>query len=122
MAKARKMTTKINEMPHLGNYLDELLAKKRVTKAELARAICKSAVTVGGYIVEASLHTRIIWDISKALSHDIFGELSDMLNINGQNNDLQVRSTKDEQIADLKMKVQDLEKEVTIYKSLLLQK
>ncbi len=112
----------MNEMPHLGNYLDELLTKKRVTKAELARAIGKSAVTVGGYIGEASLQTRIIWDISNAIGHDILGELSDILNINGQNNNLQAHSTKDEQIAALKMKVQDLEKEVAIYKGLLLQK
>lgn len=119
------MTTKSNEMPHLGNYLDELLIKKRVTKAELARSINKNAVTVGGYIREASLHTRIIWDISKALDHNILSDLSDKLNlnINGTAADLKGKtSTKDEQIASLKMQVQDLEKEVAIYKGLLLQK
>jgi hypothetical protein len=118
--------SKVNTMPHLGQLMDSKIYETRNTRASIGKLIGKSHITVFGYTEEPSLHARILWDLSKALDFDFFEHLSICLNLNNsvqsKNEENQKNFTKADQITVLEEKVKDLEKELAIYKEIVLKR
>lgn len=113
-------------MPHLGNLVDKKIYETRNTRASVGKLIGKSHLTVYGYTKEPSLHSRILWDLSKALNFDFFEYLSNSLDLNGallkKADENKSMLSKQEYIATLEEKVKDLQKELAIYKEIVLNK
>ena len=115
-----------NKMPHLGNLVDQKIYETHNTRVSIGNLIGKSHLTVYGYTKEASLHSRILWDLSQALNFDFFEHLSKCLNLNGkfddENIDKEKTISKDTTIANLQQQVSDLQKELAIYKEIVFNK
>jgi hypothetical protein len=114
------------KMPHLGNLVDNKIYQSHNTRPSIAKKIGKSHLTVFGYTKEPSLHARILWDLSKALNFDFFEHLSMCLNLNNSavsKNAANTQAvTKSMQITQLEDKIKDLEKELAIYKEIVMNK
>ena len=60
--------------------LKELLQKRRVTHAVLARRMKRSQPTIKGLLERRSIQTYILWELSVALKHNFFTDLAAQLN------------------------------------------
>ena len=109
-----------NKMPHLGRLLDEKLKAAKLTRDDVGKRIGKKGVTVYGYLEEPSLHARILWELSKALNFDFFEYLSQCLHQGASATDKLNDATT--QITQLQNRIADLEKELAIYKEIVLKR
>lgn len=113
-------------MPHLGSFVDKKIYETHNTRASVGKLIGKSHLTVYGYTKEPSLHSRILWDLSKALNFDFFEYLSNSLDLNGglpkMVDEHSSVLSKQQYIAVLEEKIKDLQKELAIYKEIVLNK
>lgn len=98
---------------HIGNIIYKVLTEKKVSKAELARALGKTPVSINSYLKQHSLQARILFNISIALEYDFFEHLSNILN------EKDSKTSKNEEILALKQQITDLQKEISIYTNLL---
>jgi hypothetical protein len=113
-----------NNMPHLGGLINKKIYEKRHTRLSVGKLLGKHQMTVKGYTQEPSVQARILWDLSKALNYDFFEHLSNSLDLNNKKIGAPTSEvlTKSQQIQHLESKVADLEKELAIYKEILVAK
>ncbi len=109
-----------NTMPHLGGLINAKIQEKHLTRDAVGKSIGKKGITVYGYTLESSVQARILWEMSKALDFDFFEHLSKCLH-NGASATDKFNNAQ-EQIAQLQSRITDLEKEVAIYKAIVLKK
>jgi hypothetical protein len=120
------MTTKDNNqngMPHNGNLVYNKVAELQLSNVAIGSAIGRSSVTVGAYFKEPSLHSRILWQLSKAMNYNFLKHLADCFD-NGEA--MQKTISQAAQIANLtqqieeqKLRIRDLETTVAAYKDVL---
>ena len=96
-------------MPHNGSLLYELMKQKRYNKAEFAAALNTNQMAVKRFIEKDSLYTKDLWKASLVLGVNMFSLLA---------NKLPLEIPSDKELA-LQKQVEDLQKEVAIYKGLL---
>jgi len=96
-------------MPHNGNLLQELMKEKRFSKPELATALNTNQMAIKRFIEKNSLYTKDLWNLSLVMGVNMFSLLAGKLPL---------ETPTDKEIA-LQKQVEDLQKEVAIYKGLL---
>jgi transcriptional regulator with XRE-family HTH domain len=102
-----------SEMPHIGSIVKENIEKSRYNQAEIGRFLNISAVGVSRYTAEKSLQCYILWNLSKVFQVNLFEPIGEALALPKPNiispNELL-----------LQQRVIDLEKELAIYKEIVI--
>ena len=99
--------------PHIGAMVRKVMINKAVSQAELARRLQISSSSMAQYFRNSSLQFGILWNLGIALEHDFLTELSNHYPVNISFNE------KSKLVSGLKEKtekINDLEKEIKIYK------
>lgn len=110
MSKYRKYLDKMEyPHPHLGNMIEKIIRKKRISQAEVARKMNVSPSTMANYLRQPSIQFGILWKLCIALEYDFLSELKTYYppKIQSKNNTAEQE------------KIQELEKEIAIYKTAL---
>lgn len=107
---------KSNPHPHIGSMVEKVMKTKGISKAELARQMGLSGVSIGFYLKHHSLQFGILWDLGIALKHDF---LSEIMNHYPPDFPLNENSLLLQELNEKKAKILDLEKEIEIYKNAL---
>jgi hypothetical protein len=110
---ASKLKQISSEMPHIGTIVKENLDKSRYNKSEIARLTGTTAIGVSRYTKETSLQCYILWNLSKVFQVNLFEPL-------GQALKLPIAPTISPNELHLQQRVADLEKELVIYKEIVL--
>ena len=76
--KNKKYTATIGA-PHIGNLLKNHIRKHRLRRGVLAKHLGRSYSTVYYYQKSPTLQTAILWELSTALSHNVFADLAALL-------------------------------------------
>lgn len=110
MSKYRKYLDKMEyPHPHLGNLIEKVIVKQRISRAEMARRMNVSPSTFNNYLRQPSIQFGILWKISIALKYDFLSELKAYYppTMPSPNNDAE------------RERIKDLEKEIAIYRAAL---
>jgi transcriptional regulator with XRE-family HTH domain len=108
-----------NELPHMGTLVRNKINEKKITYAEACRRIGIKQPTISNYFEQNSLQTRIIWKLCHALDYNFFADIISFLPENLQN----TNATTAQKIAILQQQeINDLKKEIAIYKEILSKK
>lgn len=103
--------------PHMGKLLAQTLRKKNWAKTDLCRALDVSDTGVTAYCKQPSLQAGILWKAGLALKYNFFAELAALFPHPPEaGNPLQKR------VEILEKEKEDLQKELAIYKSIVLNK
>lgn len=62
--------------PHIGKLITEVMHKRRIDWAALARAMNKNRTTVWKYEERQSLQLKILWHLCTVLKHNFFAEIA----------------------------------------------
>lgn len=96
-------------MPHNGHLLAKVMAEKRFTHAQLARALNTPQMTIKRFTEKQSIKSNDLWNLGVAMDVNFFILLAQYH---------PVQNGTEKEIA-LQQQVYDLQKEVAIYKDLL---
>lgn len=107
---------KSNPHPHIGSMVEKVMKTKGISKAELARQMGLSGVSIGFYLKHHSLQFGILWDLGIALKHDFLLEIT---NSYPEGFPLNENANIIKKLNENKAKIADLEKEIEIYKNAL---
>lgn len=113
---ASRMYQTQNEMPHVGNIVLQQVKRLELSKNALAKKIDISPISISRYVQQPSLHAYILFNISKSLQVNLF----DIIAQSPQLNDVPKINTSTEQ--QLLQRIADLEKELSIYKEIVMGK
>lgn len=106
----------MNTLPHMGSLIKQRILEKKLTFAEVCRRINIKQPVINGYFEQPTLQTKIIWNISIAIEHNLFADLIEKLPTNIQNaNNTSFHKT----IIQQQEEIKDLKKEIAIYKEIL---
>lgn len=75
------MKTKGNNIGQLnvGDMVDALRIKKRITHAVLARRLGRKQPGIAKFLQNSSIQTYLVWELSVALGHNFFTDLAQLL-------------------------------------------
>lgn len=122
-SKKYKIQPEANPYPHMGALLRQHIREKKVTHASLSRRIGIANTGLSRYLRQPSLQAGILWKIGLAISHNFFAELGHAFPVPDE------AQAAAQQAADALIKAQldekdqriaDLEKELAIYKSIVM--
>jgi plasmid maintenance system antidote protein VapI len=112
MPNLKKMyATQGKQMPHAGQLLNEIMLKKHVSKAELARQLGISPIGINRYIQQQTLHAALLWKIGLIVKYNFFAQLAAEFP--------SVETPEEMQQKQLQEKLQQLQKENEIYQKML---
>jgi transcriptional regulator with XRE-family HTH domain len=107
--------------PHMGELLRKRIQLSGMTGAEVARKLSISNTTIARYFNNSSLQAGILWNVGMAIKHNFFSEMGKLMPMPFHDPDAQKTSSdSQEQLAACKEKINDLEKELAIYKAIVL--
>ncbi|MFA6059207.1 MAG: hypothetical protein WC756_13470 [Taibaiella sp.] len=114
--------------PHIGKLISKHIKLAGTNKAEVARKLSVSSGTVGSYGKNKSVQVGILWNVGMAIKHNFFAEIGTLMPIPFVNTELeksisefkQQLAAKDELIKGKDEQIKDLEKELAIYKNIVL--
>ena len=101
------MTSSPLEPPHIGKMLDEYVRSHRFHQASLARAIGVHSETIANFLKRPDNRISYLWKICFALRYNFLSDLAAQLPPTMPC----APTAKDERIAELEKKVQELEAE-----------
>lgn len=110
---ATKLKQISSEMIHVGSIVQQHMAKCPYNQTQIGRMIGTSSINVGRYAKEKSLQCYILWNLSKVFKTNLFEPIGEALN-------LPKPSTISPNEIMLQQRVADLEKELAIYKEIVL--
>lgn len=64
---------------HVGRLVKEVLERKRVTHAAIARATHRHQSNIGTLIKKPSTQVYVLWELSLALKHNLFRDIAAQL-------------------------------------------
>lgn len=105
-----------NPYPHIGAMVRSVMTKKRISQAELARRMDISSSSLARYFNHSSLQFGILWNLGIALEYDFLTKIANHYPTNIPLNE------ESKLVIDLQAKekqLEDLEKEIKIYKAAL---
>ena len=105
-----------NQLPHIGNLVAQIMKKKKVTVAEVARKLGVTSSSVANYLRNDSLQIRILWQLGIALEYNFLADVMGFLPENVLN---ATESSLQKSITNQASEIIDLKKEIEIYKGIL---
>lgn len=105
LSKMYKTTGK--QMPHIGNMVEKLMLKNRITKAEVARQLDVHSIGINRYLKQPTMHAALLWKIGQILEHNFFIDLAEAFP--------PIESTPEDV---LKKQVDELQRENDLYKKM----
>ena len=109
----------VNKLPHLGTFIKNKIDEQKISYAEVSRLLGVKQPTINGYFFQDTLQTRIIWKLSHALQYNLFADIISFLPENIQNSNT---ITSQKIILAQQQEINDLKKEIAIYKEILSKK
>ena len=112
-----------NVYPHNGQLFKNFILKNHLNRAQIARQMNISNVTVHKYDHSSSLQLRILWNASLVLKHNFVAELGDLLPVDFvtlKEASLQSQlDTKQIEIGEMQRQIDDLNLQISVYKSIV---
>jgi hypothetical protein len=110
--------------------VEKVMNEKGVNNTVVSEKISRSRTGVARYKLEPSLQGRILWKLGLVLQHNFFADLSAQFpiqvttaeHLQERNSLNEIIQTKDEQLKEKDQQIRDLEKELAIYKEIVLRK
>jgi|Laugresp1bdmlbsn_1035097.scaffolds.fasta_scaffold73005_1 hypothetical protein len=103
------MTNENNKMPHIGQLIKELLVEKHYSQSDLGRLLNTQVVTIYRLVGKPTISSEYLWKIGNILNINLFSLLAQYH---------PVKTPTPNEIA-LEKQVNELQKEIAIYKELL---
>ena len=106
----------MNTLPHMGELIKKRIIEKKISFSEVARRMKVSQPTISNYFHQSSLQTKVLFNISIAIEHNLFADIMQYLpqNIQNANN-----TTFHDTIIQKQEQIDELSKEINIYKQIL---
>lgn len=106
----------MNTLPHMGELIKKRIIEKNISFSEVARRMNLSQPTISNYFHQSTLQTKVIFNISIAIEHNLFADIMQYLpqNIQNANN-----TTFHDTIIQQQEQIEELSKELNIYKQIL---
>ncbi|MBM6500592.1 hypothetical protein [Flavobacterium macrobrachii] len=106
----------MNTLPHMGELIKKRIIEKKISFSEVARRMKVSQPTISNYFHQSSLQTKVLFNISIAIEHNLFADIMQYLpqNIQNANN-----TTFHDTIIQQQEQIAELSKEINIYKQIL---
>lgn len=106
----------MNTLPHMGELIKKRIIEKNISFSEVARRMNLSQPTISNYFHQSTLQTKVIFNISIAIEHNLFADIMQYLpqNIQNANN-----TTFHDTIIQQQEQIVELSKELNIYKQIL---
>ncbi|NNV55787.1 hypothetical protein [Limnovirga soli] len=103
--------------PHVGNMLQQFLVTNKLSKAAVAKKLQVTAPVVSAYLKNRSMQVGVLWNVSLAVEHNFMADLADAFpaTLNGGLN-----TSWKQQLAAKDQRIAELEKELAIYKSIVI--
>ena len=108
--------TPLSKLPHMGTFIKNKIDEQKISYAEVCRRMNITQPTINGYFNQQTLQTRTIWKLSQAIEYNLFTDLIVMLPTEIQNSN---KTSFQQTIDDKQKEIEDLKKEITIYKDIL---
>lgn len=109
--------------PHMGALVKARVRQKGISNAVLARKLDVTPIGVTRYFGRSSLQAGILWKISLISGYNLFAELGKTLPVPYEYKEhQQAIIALEEQCAEKDKHIAELEKELSIYKSIVHQK
>jgi len=112
----KQAVTPIGQLPHMGEFIKEKIQDSMLTYAEVCRRIDIKQPTMTSYFWQDTSQTRTIWKISHAINHNLFTDLIQMMPKELQDTN---KTSFQETITAQQREIEDLKKEIAIYKEIL---
>jgi len=111
------------KQPHMGAMVEKIINEKGVFNTEVARQMGRAHTSIARYKLEPSLQGRILWKLGLVLRHNFFADLSAQFPIQViPAEHLQECAALNDVIKAKDQQIRDLEKELAIYKEIVLRK
>jgi len=111
------------KQPHMGAMLEKIMYEKGVSNTDVARQLGRAHTSVARYKLEPSLQGRILWKLGLVLQHNFFADLSTQFPIQVTPAEhLQECAALKDVIQAKDQQIRDLEKELSIYKEIVLRR
>lgn len=104
--------------PNMGKLLKQVMDKRRISSASLARQMNKNRSGVYKYDKRASLQLRVVWQLCRVLKHNFFADLAARLPTDYATN-LPPGASAMDQIAKLQAENRDLKLQLDLLKELM---
>ena len=106
----------MNTLPHMGELIKKRIIEKKISFSEVARRMDVSPPTINSYFHQSTLQTKVLFNISIAIEHNLFADIMQYLpqSIQNANN-----TTFHETIIQQQEQIEELSKEINIYKQIL---
>ena len=108
-----------NKLPHMGTLIKNKIDEQKISYAEVCRRMNITQPTINGYFIQDTLQTRIIWKLSQAIDYNLFTDIIKLLPEELQNSN---KTSFQETIRSQQKEIEDLKKEIAIYKEILIKK
>ena len=108
-----------NKLPHMGSFIKRKIDEQKISYAEVSKRLNIKPPTINGYFYQETLQTRIIWKLSQAIGYNLFNDLTLLLPEEVQNSN---KNSYQESILEQQKEIEDLKKEIAIYKEILIKK
>ena len=108
-----------NQLPHMGTFIKNKIDEQKISYAEVCRRMNITQPTINGYFIQDTLQTRILWKLSHAIGYNLFTDLIRLLPEELQNSN---KTSFQETILTQQKEIEDLKKEIAIYKEILIKK
>ena len=108
--------TPLAKLPHMGTFIKNKIDEQKISYAEVCRRMNITQPTINGYFIQQTLQTKTIWKLSQALGYNIFTDLIVLLPEEIQNSN---KTSFQQTIDDKQNEIEDLKKEIAIYKDIL---
>lgn len=112
---ANKISLISKEMPHIGSIVKTNVENSKYRHSELGRMLQISPISISRYMQQKSLQCYTVWNLSKALQVNMFDTIGNELGI-------QTPITINTNEVLLQQRIVDLEKELAIYKEIVMGK
>ena len=108
--------TPLAKLPHMGTFIKNKINAEKISYAEVCRRLGITQPTINSYFDQQTLQTRTIWRLSQVLGYNLFTDLIVQLPEELQNSN---KTSFQQTIDDKQKEIEDLKKEIAIYKDIL---
>lgn len=112
---ANKIPQNVGEMPHIGSIVKEHIAKTKLTHSQLGRLMHISPISFSRYCEQKSLQAYLMWSLGNVLEVNLF-------DIVAKAHPIAPPTVVNTNELAMQQRIADLEKELAIYKEIVLRK
>lgn len=103
-------------LPHIGEMVKREVERSRLSLAQLGKILGVNGNAVSKYYLSRSMQAGLVLKLSKALNHDFFSEILEGL---PEDYPRKPDETSAQKVAELEAEIEDLKKELAIYKDIV---